>query len=87
MGLSSFFSSVFWGVLFLLFFAQYGVYFLQHVVCAHFYKTQNLKRRYGAQWALVTGASSGESESCAGRGAAIQARRAPRAPLLAAPTN
>ena len=39
-----------------------GTYVVQHCICAFFYKTQNLKRRYNAQWALVTGASSGEVE-------------------------
>lgn len=34
-------------------------YVLQHFVCAYYFHTQNLKRRYDAQWALVTGASSG----------------------------
>jgi uncharacterized membrane protein HdeD (DUF308 family) len=43
-----------------LFFLSFGVYFLHHIIVAHFFKTQNLKRRYSAQWALVTGASSGE---------------------------
>lgn len=38
------------------------VYFIQHIVCAYVYKTQNLKRRYNAQWALVTGGSSGTLE-------------------------
>lgn len=43
-----------------LFAASFGTYLLHHAVCAYFYKTQNLKRRYNAQWAMVTGASSGE---------------------------
>eukprot|EP00798_Chlamydomonas_sp_ICE-L_P010127 gene10127-8027_t len=43
----------------------FGTYVLQHVVCAYFYKTQNLKRKYGAEWALVTGGSSGIGKSIA----------------------
>ncbi len=43
-----------------LFSLAFVTYFVQHLVCAYFYKTQNLKKRYKASWALVTGASSGE---------------------------
>jgi hypothetical protein len=39
---------------------QFLVYFIHHAIVAFFFKTQNLKRRYSAQWALVTGASSGQ---------------------------
>lgn len=42
-----------------LFLGSFATYIVQHVVCAYFYRTQNLKRRYNAQWAIVTGASSG----------------------------
>ncbi|KAL6750248.1 hypothetical protein V8C86DRAFT_2817430 [Haematococcus lacustris] len=49
----------------ILFSGSFLVYFLHHVVLAYFYKTQNLKRRYNAQWALVTGASSGIGKSIA----------------------
>lgn len=34
-------------------------YLVPHTFVAWFYKTQNLKKKYHAQWALVTGASSG----------------------------
>lgn len=34
-------------------------YLIPHTIVAWFYKTQNLKKKYNAQWALVTGASSG----------------------------
>lgn len=34
-------------------------YFIPHVIVAWFYKTKNLKKAYNAEWALVTGASSG----------------------------
>jgi hypothetical protein len=37
----------------------FGLYFLVQLICGSYYKTQNLKKRYTAQWALVTGASSG----------------------------
>lgn len=36
-------------------------YLIPHTFVAWFYKTQNLKKKYNAQWALVTGASSGTS--------------------------
>lgn len=49
-------------------------YFIPHIIVAWFYKTKNLKKAYDAQWALVTGASSGEggaaNGSSAGSGAA-----------------
>lgn len=35
-------------------------YLIPHIFVAWFYKTQNLKKKYSAKWALVTGASSGE---------------------------
>ena len=51
-----------WKWLFLaLFFLSFAVYFIHHLIVAYFFKTQNLKRRYNAKWALVTGASSGEA--------------------------
>lgn len=49
----------------------FATYIVHHLICAYFFKTQNLKRRYNAQWALVTGASSG---GCGGRGSAAGAR-------------
>lgn len=49
-----------WYYLFLaLFVPSFVTYIIQHVICSVFYKTQNLKKRYNAEWALVTGASSG----------------------------
>ena len=39
-------------------------YFIPHLVVAWFYKTKNLKKSYNAEWALVTGASSGERACC-----------------------
>lgn len=45
-------------------------YFVPHLIVAWFYKTKNLKKAYNAEWALVTGASSG---GC--RGGAIQGTR------------
>jgi hypothetical protein len=49
-----------WRFLFLaLFVPIFVTYAVQHLICAVFYKTQNLKKRYKADWALVTGASSG----------------------------
>ena len=36
-------------------------YAIPHLVVAWFYKTKNLKKAYNAEWALVTGASSGEA--------------------------
>ena len=37
--------------------------YILHLGALRWLKPQDLKRRYGAQWALVTGASSGE-QSC-----------------------
>lgn len=49
-----------WNYLFYcLFVPCFLTYFIQHTIVAFFYKTQNLKKRYKADWALVTGASSG----------------------------
>jgi hypothetical protein len=44
-----------WAVLFL----SFGMYFVFEWLCGGFYKYQNLRQRYKAEWALVTGASSG----------------------------
>lgn len=41
-------------------FLSFGLYFLMQLMCGTYYKTQNLKKRYNAQWALVTGSSSGQ---------------------------
>lgn len=35
-------------------------YAIPQFIAAWFYKTKNLKKAYDAEWALVTGASSGE---------------------------
>ena len=49
-----------WKYLFLaLFVPCFLTYIIQHLIVAFFFKTQNLKKRYNAEWALVTGASSG----------------------------
>mmetsp|Transcript_1426 Transcript_1426/g.3129 ORF Transcript_1426/g.3129 Transcript_1426/m.3129 type:complete len:323 (-) Transcript_1426:848-1816(-) len=48
-----------------LFFFSFGTYIIHHIIVAFFYKTQNLKKRYSAEWALVTGASSGIGKSIA----------------------
>lgn len=44
-----------WAVLIL----SFGMYAVFEWVCGGFYKYQNLRQRYKAEWALVTGASSG----------------------------
>lgn len=36
-----------------------GLYALGQILASFVYKTQNLKLKYGADWALVTGGSSG----------------------------
>ncbi|KAG2485629.1 hypothetical protein HYH03_015689 [Edaphochlamys debaryana] len=57
-----------WYYLFcLLFVPSFLTYIVQHLICSVFFKTQNLKRRYNADWALVTGASSGIGKSIATR--------------------
>ncbi len=38
---------------------SFGLYAVFQLLCGTYFKTQNLKRRYNAQWALVTGSSSG----------------------------
>ncbi|KAG1660809.1 hypothetical protein FOA52_010233, partial [Chlamydomonas sp. UWO 241] len=54
-----------WAFLF-LFTMSFGTYFLHH--CAlWWYKTQNLKLKYKASWALVTGGSSGIGKSIANK--------------------
>lgn len=40
-------------------FMSFMTYFLLQLLCGTYFRTQNLKRRYQAEWALVTGASSG----------------------------
>ncbi|GBF94051.1 testosterone 17-beta-dehydrogenase [Raphidocelis subcapitata] len=46
-------------------FASFGLYALLQTVCGVWFRTQNLKKRYNAQWALVTGSSSGIGKSIA----------------------
>ncbi|KAI7845749.1 hypothetical protein COHA_000664 [Chlorella ohadii] len=43
----------------------YLAYAIPHLIVAWFYKTKNLKKAYNAEWALVTGASSGIGKSIA----------------------
>lgn len=53
----------------------FGAYALPHVIVAWFYRTKDLKKAYNAEWALVTGASSGEQREGGGQRAAIRRRR------------
>lgn len=46
---------------------SFGLYALFEVLCGGFYKYQNLRQRYKAEWALVTGASSGIGKALAKR--------------------
>ena len=46
----------------LWFLLSFGVYFITEAVMALWFKGQNLKKKYNADWALVTGGSSGELE-------------------------
>ncbi len=46
-------------VVLLWFWLTFGVYVVHHLIVAYFFKTQNLRRKYNAEWALVTGSSSG----------------------------
>lgn len=39
---------------------SFGLYIVLQLLCGSYYKYQNLKDRYSAEWALVTGASTGE---------------------------
>jgi hypothetical protein len=43
----------------LVMFASFVLYALLQTLCGVWFRTQNLKKRYNAQWALVTGSSSG----------------------------
>ena len=40
---------------------SFGAYLLHHLCVTYLARPRNLKQAYKAQWALVTGASSGES--------------------------
>lgn len=51
----AFLSTFAWGLLALIF----GGYLLPHMIVTWFFKTKNLKKAYNAEWALVTGSSSG----------------------------
>lgn len=46
----------------LWFLLSFGSYFITEAILAFWFKGQNLKKRYNASWALVTGSSSGETE-------------------------
>ena len=49
-----------WAFLFIFFFS-FATYFIHHLILSIWFKTQNLAKRYpSAQWALVTGSSSGK---------------------------
>lgn len=66
LGLIQSFFGWFWGwTLFIGFLGSFAVYFIHHIFVSTWFKTQNLKRRYNAQWALVTGASSGIGKAIA----------------------
>jgi hypothetical protein len=43
-----------------VFVTSFVLYALLQLVCGGWYRTQDLKKRYNAEWALVTGSSSGE---------------------------
>ena len=56
----------------------FGGYLLPHIFVTWFYKTKNLKKAYNAQWALVTGSSSGEARRrCMAPRAVVRATRTP----------
>lgn len=64
----------------------FGAYAIPHLIVAWFYKTKNLKKAYGAEWALVTGASSGARvEGCGAGLAAPCSCQLCAAPQLARP--
>ena len=50
----------------LVMFTSFGLYAVFQTLCGVWYRTQNLKKRYNAQWGLVTGSSSGERPRRAG---------------------
>ncbi|KIY95930.1 hypothetical protein MNEG_12034 [Monoraphidium neglectum] len=49
----------------ILLFTSFGFYALFQSLCGVWFKTQNLKKRYNAEWALVTGSSSGIGKAIA----------------------
>lgn len=42
---------------------SFGLYAVFELLCGGYYKYQNLQQRYKAEWALVTGASSGDNSN------------------------
>eukprot|EP00210_Caulerpa_lentillifera_P000346 g339.t1 len=52
-------------LLFFVLFLNFGLYFIGQLLIAFVFKEQNLRVKYGAKWALVTGASSGIGKSLA----------------------
>jgi hypothetical protein len=42
---------------------SFVLYAIIQLLCGSFFKTQNLKKRYNANWGLVTGSSSGNRPS------------------------
>lgn len=51
-----------WAVVFL----SFGLYIFFQLLCGSYFKYQNLRERYKAEWALVTGASTGVSVAIGG---------------------
>jgi len=51
-------------------FSSFLLYAFFQTLCGTWYRTQNLKKRYNAEWGLVTGSSSGEAALCWGGGRA-----------------
>lgn len=49
----------------LVVFTSFLLYALLQALCGGWFRTQNLKKRYNAEWALVTGSSSGIGKSIA----------------------
>jgi hypothetical protein len=59
----------------LVVFTSFLLYALLQALCGGWFRTQNLKKRYNAEWALVTGSSSGARAGRRPRGAAGAAAR------------
>ena len=48
----------------LLLLLNIGLYVVGQILTSFVYKPQDLKKKYSAQWALVTGGSSGKRHPC-----------------------
>ena len=55
---------------------SFGLYAAFQIACGSYFRYQNLRTRYNASWALVTGASTGASSCAYQRTCAVGCMRA-----------